>query len=339
MKTLIVYLSVLLFGIMYVEASERPAFTSEMSEQQSGLIYLRNRNYDPEIGSFTTKDPIGVAGGLNSYQYCNANPVNNQDPLGLVTPVDTAVAAVVGGGIGLVSQGVGDLVFQRPLQWQNYAASAAGGATTGALLVNTFNPVLAGAAGGAAANTVRQISNIATGQQQSYSPTNMATEVMVSGAFTMGGSALGAAIKSNGQTASMQIVASKIAMPKLSSGPAVHFVYAVGDSAADAVGPGFLQMTTRSLSSTRFNQFAENSFGSINVPIAAANASLVTQSGLPAANCATATASALIRGWFSQPGSYIGFGVKIGLDPSGILIDKAAELVGSNLADIKGATY
>ena len=321
-------------------AQETPGFTGEFHEARSNLIYLRHRNYDAETGSFLCKDPIGVTGGLNSYAYCRGNPVNNQDPLGLLTPADTAAAALVGGGIGLVGQGLGDFVFQRPVQWQNYVASAAGGATTAALLVNTFNPALAGAGGGAASNTVRQAANLVTGQQQSYSPASLATEVVVSGAFTMAGSTVGAMVKSGGQTTTLTIAAtSRNAAPLSGSGAPFHVVYSAGDEAAHAVGQRFFQMETKAMSMNAFNSYLNQSYGSISIPVAAANSALVTQAGLPAASCASASVSAFARGWFSQSGSYLGFAAKVGLDPSGVLIDKAAELVGSNLADIKGATY
>ena len=321
-------------------AQETPGFTGEFHEARSNLIYLRHRNYDAETGSFLCKDPIGVTGGLNSYAYCRGNPVNNQDPLGLLTPADTAAAALVGGGIGLVGQGLGDFVFQRPVQWQNYVASAAGGATTAALLVNTFNPALAGAGGGAASNTVRQAANLVTGQQQSYSPASLATEVVVSGAFTMAGSTVGAMVKSGGQTTALTIAAtSRNAAPLSGSGAPFHVVYSAGDEAAHAVGQRFFQMETKAMSMNAFNSYLNQSYGSISIPVAAANSALVTQAGLPAASCASASVSAFARGWFSQSGSYLGFAAKVGLDPSGVLIDKAAELVGSNLADIKGATY
>jgi RHS repeat-associated protein len=53
----------------------------------SGLVHLRNRNYDPTTGSFTTTDPLdGVAGTTtfgDPYPYAYGDPVNNHDPLGL----------------------------------------------------------------------------------------------------------------------------------------------------------------------------------------------------------------------------------------------------------------
>lgn len=48
-----------------------------------GHMYMRNRYYDPARGQFTQTDPIGMAGGLNSYGYANEDPVTYFDPFGL----------------------------------------------------------------------------------------------------------------------------------------------------------------------------------------------------------------------------------------------------------------
>lgn len=50
----------------------------------SGLLFMRNRSYDPDLGRFVQQDPFGIAAGhLNLYLYCGNNPVNDVDPLGL----------------------------------------------------------------------------------------------------------------------------------------------------------------------------------------------------------------------------------------------------------------
>jgi RHS repeat-associated protein len=56
-----------------------------MDDQQdaSGLLYRRNRYYDPSSGRFTQEDPIGLAGGLNLYGFANGDPVTYSDPYGL----------------------------------------------------------------------------------------------------------------------------------------------------------------------------------------------------------------------------------------------------------------
>ena len=51
--------------------------------EPNGLLYRRNRYLDPASGRFTQPDPIGLAGGLNSYGYAAGDPVNYADPFGL----------------------------------------------------------------------------------------------------------------------------------------------------------------------------------------------------------------------------------------------------------------
>jgi RHS repeat-associated protein len=49
----------------------------------TGLLYRRNRYYDPASGRFTQEDPLGLAGGLNLYGFADGDPVNFADPIGL----------------------------------------------------------------------------------------------------------------------------------------------------------------------------------------------------------------------------------------------------------------
>ncbi|MDP3391772.1 MAG: RHS repeat-associated core domain-containing protein [Methylococcaceae bacterium] len=51
---------------------------------QSGLNYYRARYYDPNQGRFTARDPLGYADGINRYAYVGNNPINFNDPNGLM---------------------------------------------------------------------------------------------------------------------------------------------------------------------------------------------------------------------------------------------------------------
>jgi RHS repeat-associated protein len=52
-------------------------------DDNSGLLYMRARYYDPDLGRFITKDPIGFGGGVNLYAYVGNNVSNFIDPIGL----------------------------------------------------------------------------------------------------------------------------------------------------------------------------------------------------------------------------------------------------------------
>jgi RHS repeat-associated protein len=49
----------------------------------TGLYYVRNRWYDPVLARFISEDPIGLAGGLNTYEYVGGDPISRRDPTGL----------------------------------------------------------------------------------------------------------------------------------------------------------------------------------------------------------------------------------------------------------------
>ncbi len=78
------------FGYFLSEEQNIPnvyKYSGEQFDEETGLIFLRNRYYDPEIGRFISKDPLpgrlNRPSTLNSYLYVNNNPVNFIDPLGL----------------------------------------------------------------------------------------------------------------------------------------------------------------------------------------------------------------------------------------------------------------
>ncbi|HKO18700.1 MAG TPA: RHS repeat-associated core domain-containing protein, partial [Acidobacteriaceae bacterium] len=95
-----------------------------------GLVFLKNRYYDPNTGSFTQADPIGLAGGLNLYGYAGNDPVLFTDPLGLSCPPICFPIFGSGGGAG------GEAAAEAATGALNGSAAAAGGALlTGAAVI------------------------------------------------------------------------------------------------------------------------------------------------------------------------------------------------------------
>lgn len=72
-------------GQIMANAPSKLWFGSLVGEMRdvSGLMFRRARYYDPQLGQFTQSDPIGVAGGLNTYGFGAGDPVSNGDPSGM----------------------------------------------------------------------------------------------------------------------------------------------------------------------------------------------------------------------------------------------------------------
>ena len=57
-------------------------FAGGLYDPQTGLVRFGARDYDPEVGRWTSMDPIGFGGGLNVYVYVDSNSANWIDPRG-----------------------------------------------------------------------------------------------------------------------------------------------------------------------------------------------------------------------------------------------------------------
>jgi RHS repeat-associated protein len=77
-------------------------FAGDLYHQATNLNLTLFRAYDPNLGRWLNRDPLGERGGLNLYGYAGNNPICFVDPFGLVwyNPASWAPIVAVGNAVG-----------------------------------------------------------------------------------------------------------------------------------------------------------------------------------------------------------------------------------------------
>ncbi|MBO9712640.1 RHS repeat-associated core domain-containing protein [Sphingomonas sp.] len=72
------------YGIPANGNAGRFQYTGQTWLSDLGMYYYKARIYSPGLGRFIQADPIGYSAGMNIYNYLSADPVNGDDPSGMI---------------------------------------------------------------------------------------------------------------------------------------------------------------------------------------------------------------------------------------------------------------
>jgi RHS repeat-associated protein len=87
-------------------------YDGQYTSSDTGLIYLRNRVYDPSTAQFLTRDPLAAISGA-PYSYAGDNPLNRSDPTGLLFGIELPSLEEIGEGVA----GWGDTITFGGTEW------------------------------------------------------------------------------------------------------------------------------------------------------------------------------------------------------------------------------
>jgi RHS repeat-associated protein len=144
-------------------------FPGQYFDAETGLFYNYFRDYDPQTGRYVQSDPVGLAGGLNTYSYVAASPLSRVDRRG-----ESWQLPAIGFAVGAATGAAAAYQQCQPIA-AGIVVGGAVGATAGFALPKTPTIAIGVVAGGGAEVAMSLVSN------QSPDWTNVGTAAFLGG--------------------------------------------------------------------------------------------------------------------------------------------------------------
>ena len=128
-------------GFTLANALTALLYSGELTDQLTGLQYLRARYYNPATGTFNRLDPfagnLSDPQSLHKYLYCHADAVNGIDPSGLMAGFSLSgmlTVAGINGGLAAISTGA----YGAAKGWSTTRIATASLVSAGTAVLATF---------------------------------------------------------------------------------------------------------------------------------------------------------------------------------------------------------
>ncbi|MGL6077104.1 MAG: RHS repeat-associated core domain-containing protein [Fimbriiglobus sp.] len=292
-------------------------FTGERLDTETGQVYLRARSYEPSLGRFVQKDPLGFVDGPSHFVYSTGNPVIFADPLG--TDIELR------GGIGV--NGLVEGLFVGGYLSPSANVGVALNLTNIGDSRFTFTPGVSGGVGIGIPGYIGA-GGLVTGGVSWGDPTHAGWNPL-----SLSGELQGAAsVADVGISGAINLNSSSI-MGTISRPPIASFGFGVEAGVGANASATYGSRTFGELISDAWQGVSKLATNAWNATVEASQSILNAVDRVLFPPAYGVQVSGLYDGDTGQPLSFGSY------RPGGVLIDKAASLVGSNIKDITGASF
>ena len=93
-------------------------FSSEVADDETGLVYYNYRYYSPELGRWLSRDPVEEEGGINLYAMVGNDPVGGWDWLGETTVTSIDIISYYPFHVAIKYEGLPECCEINIIQWK-----------------------------------------------------------------------------------------------------------------------------------------------------------------------------------------------------------------------------
>ena len=116
-------------------------YSGNWTDELTGLVYLRARDYDPSTGQFLSVDPA-VSSTQQPYAYANNSPLDRTDPTGLDS-IGANIGAFALGALDGLTGGLSSLAFSATVPgYDCFVSSHEGWFTAGSVVAQVVQVIV-----------------------------------------------------------------------------------------------------------------------------------------------------------------------------------------------------